>query len=340
VAESERQLPRTFPDRAIRDALVDPLNLRDFLARTVPELVDRFDFSRLEVVDPAFLLDDWRRREADVLVRLPYRDESKDRTVLVCVLVEHQSSPDQAMPLRLLVYAVLYWEREWRAWEESHARGQPLRLTPVLPLVLHTGADRWDTNRILEQLFEGAEALRAWLPQWPMRLFDLAEHDPADLLGGSESFWNALAVARAEREEPERFLEVLRQAVERLEPLGQHQPVRWHELLQLVLYWALFRRSGGERGRILETVRTSHREVTLQHEVDTMAKQAWPSYEQELIAQGEARAYRKILERQLREKFGPLPEELVHRIATAEPGQLESALASVFRLNSLDELNL
>jgi hypothetical protein len=32
--------------------------------------------------------------------------------VLVCVLVEHRSGPDARMPLRALVYAVLYWERE------------------------------------------------------------------------------------------------------------------------------------------------------------------------------------------------------------------------------------
>lgn len=348
MAESERPLPRTFADRAIRDALVDPLNLREFLHGVIPELVGRFDFTRLEVVDPSFLLDDWRKREADVLVRLPFHDEPADRTVLVCILVEHQSSPDQAMPLRLLIYAALYWEREWRSWEESHDRGQPLRLTLVLPFVLHTGPDRWDTNRTLDQLFEGTASLRAWLPQWPMRLFDLAEHDPAELLGSAEAFWHALAVARAEREEPDRFLDVLRQAVEKLEPLGQQQHVRWHELLQLMLYWALFRRSERERGKILDTVRASHHHVTLQQEVEGMVKQAWPNYEQELIARGEARgeargqlrAYREMLEHLLQEKFGPLPQEVVKRIATAEASPLQTALANVLRLNSLDELQL
>ena len=31
-----------------------------------------------------------------------------------------QSSPDPRMPLRLLVYSALYWEREWKAWEQEH----------------------------------------------------------------------------------------------------------------------------------------------------------------------------------------------------------------------------
>jgi hypothetical protein len=38
-----------------------------------------------------------------VLVRLPYRDADGVHELLVCVLVKHQSDPDQAMPLRLLV---------------------------------------------------------------------------------------------------------------------------------------------------------------------------------------------------------------------------------------------
>jgi hypothetical protein len=38
-----------FPDRAIRRLLADPANLRDLLASLLPDLVDRFDFSRLEL---------------------------------------------------------------------------------------------------------------------------------------------------------------------------------------------------------------------------------------------------------------------------------------------------
>jgi hypothetical protein len=99
-------------------------------------------------------------------------------------------------------------------------------------------------------------------------------------------------------------------------------------------------------------VRSSHHQITFQHEVEAMAKQAWPNYEQELIARGEARgeargaargqlrAYRKMLERFLQERFGPLPQEVLQRIVAAESDALEAALANVLRLQSLDELQL
>ena len=37
-----------FPDRAIRKLLENPGNLRDPIAAVVPDLVERFDFGRLE----------------------------------------------------------------------------------------------------------------------------------------------------------------------------------------------------------------------------------------------------------------------------------------------------
>jgi hypothetical protein len=103
-------------------------------------------------------MDDWRSRECDLLIEIPYRTDAGERLALVCVLVEHQSAPDPRMPLRLLVYAVLYWERQWRTWEESSPPRQPLRLTPVLPLVLYTGHRPWHPGRTLADLLAEPEA--------------------------------------------------------------------------------------------------------------------------------------------------------------------------------------
>jgi hypothetical protein len=91
-------MPREFPDRGVRDGLVRRDNLRSLLRRTHPHLADRFDYSRLEIVPRTYLLDDWRQRELDVLVRLPLLG-AECGEVLVCVLVEHQRSADSVMPL-------------------------------------------------------------------------------------------------------------------------------------------------------------------------------------------------------------------------------------------------
>jgi hypothetical protein len=96
-----------FPDRAIRRLLADPANLHDLIEAVLPELVERFDFTRVEEVGREFLLEDWRRRESDLLFRLPFRApaDATEQWALVCVLIEHQSEADAAMPLRVLLYS-------------------------------------------------------------------------------------------------------------------------------------------------------------------------------------------------------------------------------------------
>src|SRR5437867_2835257 len=58
-----------FPDRAFRGLLEEPHNLRDLLADLAPDLAARFDFEQREILPRTFLLDDWRRREADMSFR-------------------------------------------------------------------------------------------------------------------------------------------------------------------------------------------------------------------------------------------------------------------------------
>ena len=206
-----------FPDRAIRRLLEHPHNLRDLLTAVLPSLVGQFDFEHAEILPRTFLLDDWRRREADLLFRLPFRDDPSIPPVLVCVLLEHQSEPDPSMPLRLLLYAVLYWQEEWKAWEAAAPRVRPLRLSPIIPIVFHTGAQPWRTHRILTELIEGPEALHVYAPDWQPLFWDLAERSPEELLQAAGEWLAALAVVRAERNDPETFREVLAAALQRLE---------------------------------------------------------------------------------------------------------------------------
>lgn len=157
----------SFPDRAIRKLLEDPENLRELISAVAPDLATGFDFSQVEFLPREFLLEDWRRRESDLLFRVPYRRGDEKRSTLVCLLIEHQSTPDPRMPLRILLYAVLYWEREWRAWEKSHPAGESLRRTPVLPIVFHTGKGRWTAHRELAELIDGPEELKRFAPSGP-----------------------------------------------------------------------------------------------------------------------------------------------------------------------------
>ena len=170
---------------------VNPANLREVVARWRPDLVDELDFDQMHEARRQFLLDDYRERELDLLIEVPFRNRPDALPLLICLLLEHQSTIDNVMPLRLLLYAVLYWESQWRAWKARHPHGQPLRLTPVLPMVLYTGAGPWDGNRSLADLFPDIESLRVYVPRWETWLCELNTINPDELLHSPAAFWQA-----------------------------------------------------------------------------------------------------------------------------------------------------
>ncbi len=221
-----------FPDRAFRLLLAQPANLREVVEQVAPHLAPNFDFEQRQQIDRELPMPDWRRREADMLFLVPFR-EAAEKTVLVCVLIEHQSTQDASMPLRTLLYAVLFWEREWRAWEEKHERGQPLRLSPVLPIVFHTGGQPWTTNRTLADLIAVPEELRIYLPSWQPLFWDLAIQTAEDLVQFVGALHNALAVVRAENEETEEFQALYNDLLARLDHLREQEKMRRNDLLCL-----------------------------------------------------------------------------------------------------------
>jgi hypothetical protein len=271
------------------------------------------------------------------------------QAALVCLLIEHQSRPDPWMPLRVLLYAALYWEREWKAWEAQQARNEPLRLSPVVPVVFHTGPTPWRTHREMAELIGGADELRAFAPRWAPLFWDLAERSADELLATAGEWLAALAVIRAEREDAEAFRRVFTRVLARLERLSEQETVRWHDLVWFVLSWALRRRPGQEREQLLQTARSSQSDVICQEEVRRMSETIEQTWEQELLARGEARGRaegqmrecRDALRELLEERFGPLPETVVQRIETADNlERLRAARRHALHLNALSELQL
>jgi hypothetical protein len=99
-----------FPDRAHRHLLENPDNLREFLQQAVPPIAANLDFGHVRLLRRDQRLPDWRETENDLLFEIPFRhpDPQGAATTLVNILVEHQSQPDPAMPLRTLLAAALH----------------------------------------------------------------------------------------------------------------------------------------------------------------------------------------------------------------------------------------
>ena len=145
-----------------------------------PHVVSEVDWSSLRresgsVVDPEL-----RETESDLLFTARLRT---GRALLLYVLLEHQSSVDRWMALRMLRYVV----RQLEHWRQQHPESPVLPI--IIPLVMYHGPeDTWSAPRRVEELFDlpdeetQREHWRALVPRFEYLLDDLSAERAEALL--------------------------------------------------------------------------------------------------------------------------------------------------------------
>ncbi len=186
-------------DKYFRSVFSNPANATSLLRAHVPgSLARTLKWSTLTLLPGRFVSPDWRDSEADLLFSVERATGATP--VLVYVLLEHQSSPDRWMPLRLLNYCVQIWLR-WRNRQEEE-RGLPL----IVPLVLYQGADPWQYNREFAEFFANAEPEWRWVPRFEHLLIDQTEQSPESVPGAVAARLAQIAMMAAFREAREALL--------------------------------------------------------------------------------------------------------------------------------------
>jgi Putative transposase, YhgA-like len=252
---SEPTVPRDLLDRFLKTALADPIDLAAWQRAAVPHLADGFVCERAVLQDPNFLGEDWRRREADLLFEIPYRVGEAEETALVFILIEHQSDTDALMPLRTFGVTAAVWDRQWREWTRLPLPRPPLRLWPVLPLVLYTGGVPWGSNRTLADLLGEPAVLHSFAPRWEPLFWNLADLTAQQLLDTGERLLQVLAVVRAVGADTEEMIRVGTETLRRLGGLPEQNEASWDVLGRFVVDWFRLRRPADEATPLEAAVR-------------------------------------------------------------------------------------
>jgi hypothetical protein len=325
MALSDKDPIRDLADRAVRDSLRFPEHLRGLLSRVVPDLVDSFVFEQMRLLERDFPMEDWRRREADLPLEVPYRVGPTAVPSLVVVLLEHQSDTDPLMPLRLLYFVVTYWDQQWRAWEETPAPKPPFRLNPVLPVVVYTGDTAWGSSRTLAGLLGEPQAFHVYAPAWRPLFWSLAEQAPEDLLASNNAWLQLMAVLRVEGADAATFREVFTRALHQVKKIKGAEQIRWHEVMRILLTWVFWRRPAVERAALVAEAEHAQAGVKRKGEVQDMVSKLGPSMvdlaREEGRKEGEVQALRDMLQSLLHDKFGRLPKKLQKLIETTEDAE-------------------
>lgn len=307
-------------DSAYRLLFSHPEMVRDLLIGFVPQRwISELDMSTLEKVSGSCISDDLRSRSSDVIWRVRWGDE----WLYIYLLLEFQSSVDPFMAVRMMTYVGLLYQDLIRSGQLDDQR----KLPPVLPVVLYNGTRRWRAATDVRDLIGHApDALDAHLPSMRYLLLD-------------EGAWD---------EDELRSLHNLVAAVFRLE--NSRTPADIQEILVLLIDWLRTPDQEGLRRSITEWLRriilpgrlpddATLSELHDLQEMHSMLAENLKKWEDDLrrqaLAEGLAKGAsegkalgktleaRKILQRQLQRRFGPLPGWAQQKLDNASLETLE-----------------
>jgi hypothetical protein len=199
---------------------------------------------------------------------------------------------------------------------------------------------------------------QAHVPSWKPLFWQMGQQPPEMFRQASGEWLRTMALVRAKDLPLAEYERLYAEVARSLEPLGQRDKMRWHDLMDFLLAWAHYqRKDAAEIAQLHAIAAASYQNVALREEVTTMSQavqQTWAEWAKEHYtaegkalgeaagaARGKLESHRQILRRQLEQRFGPLPAALVERIEACDDlSRLEENLVQVLTIQSLDELPL
>jgi hypothetical protein len=288
-----------------------------------PSMVQRFDWRTLRALPGSFTAVRGKSRHADVLLSVRVRGGGE---VLVYVLLEHQSTLERWMVVRLLGYLVRIWER----WLDEHAGVECL--PPIVPVVVSHAPGGWRAPVALADAFgvdgETLEALRPHLPLFRMVLDDLSRVTDDELRSRAMSAMGKLALGLLKNARTfDHFFD---------------QMEHWADAMREVLDAP---GGFGAQAAVLNYMHRVNSQVPPEQVAERLgrllgegAKEAYVSYADQFIQQGRQERGRSLLRKQLERRFGPLPPAAVARLDSATDDDIDRWAELVLTAPSMNEV--
>jgi hypothetical protein len=311
------------PDAGYKLLFSAPEIVRDLITGFIGDpWVEQLDLDTLEKLPTNYVDRRLRQRLTDAVWRVRTKDQG---WAYLYLLIEFQSRSDHWMALRVMGYVALLWQDLLRSDRDLR---RSRRLPPVLPVVIHNGAQRWravtDVAELLPALPDG---LASYAPRMKYLLLDKNRFDDAQL----RPMRNLLAsVMRLERNQDDK---TYAEALAGLGRLVAGAP----ELKRVFSQWleALFANRPDVVGSgALELQET---EMGIVENFDRWKKEYLAQGRQEGLQAGRQELV-SLLQAQLAARFGPLPPEIVERIAAGTPEQVSNWGLRMLAARSLEDV--
>lgn len=320
-------------DALFKAAFEQPEHAAEFLRGVLPAtLVEAIVWSTMTRESGSFIDSDLGDRHSDLLFSVALHGGSP---ALIYLLLEHQSTIEPDMLLRLLEYLIRIWRR--------HAKQHPGPLPLTIPLVISHAPGGWTVAPTLHDLFDphpsSIAGLEALVPNFTVLVEDLVHVTNEDLKARALSTFAKLVlwVLRDARNADQLFGNLATWGQAFAEAL--RAPRGMESIGVLLRYISLV--TNDVR---LDQFRAKIREVAPEAEEATMtlAEQWLAEGEAKGLAkgraEGRAEGQARTLSKQLALKFGELAPAYAARLASATPAELDAWIERVLVATTLDDV--
>ena len=324
-----------FPDRSAKWLIRQREHLEALLRMVGGEIADALDFDRVEQLNRSFISDELRPQESDMIFKVPFRTPTQGhQEVIVYLLIEHQSTVDRSMGLRLLSYMVQIWMEERRQGQEQESPLGEWRLTPIVPIVFYTGKGEWKVPISLTALMDIPEVLTRFVPTFNTLFLDVKATPPGELTQTGHPFGWLLTVLQQEHaEDPAAMRQALLDALTGLRDLQTQDPDHYTRAVLYLFLLILHRRPEAEQQDLFGILTQDH---TQNMEIVDMAASIIEISEQRGLQQGIKQGIEKGIEQgEIQGKQEALLKLLQHRF----PSVPDTVITQVRALRSLVELD-
>jgi predicted transposase/invertase (TIGR01784 family) len=276
------------------------------------------DFGTLRLENADWVSRALRRRQGDLVFSVQVRGEK----VYVYVLVEHQSTVDPLMVVRMGIYV-------WRLYERM-LRDDPKRtkMPAIVPLLVHHSKTGWTAQTSFQNVVAWDESMKdelwRYVQSFDMRVVDLHEAsptnlDPTELTAYAKVVLAALGAAGDQARLRLALGELRAELVELLHGEGDRDAFD-----ALVVY-------------LVE----AYKGLTDEQAVEMVESAAGPEGKEVIVTwteRVEARGRAKGLLEQLEKRFGPVPAEVRAKVQAADEATLSRWTLRVLDASSLAQV--
>lgn len=272
-------------DQFFRTAMTDQRVARDFLQAWLPStLCQSIDFEQLEI-QPRSHINDVRQESAvDVL----FKTTIEGHEGYIYLLLEHQSTPDQLMPFRMLKYMCNIIDHHLKT---NHVKKIPL----IYPLVIYHGKRKYPFSTDINDLVDAPEALIERYFLKPFQLIDLGQIDDETL---KQHTWSGVMEFALKHIFARDILPWLKDITDRLHQLDN---AGGRDFIALVLQYLLERGELSDKDAFFKLIDTQ-----ISHEVGDKIMSLAEQLKNEGRIEGEHNKEREIAKRLLEEGAEPV----------------------------------